>query len=365
MDPYPNPLKTILPYHYLLAATCVFATVALIMLFFILLFLRQYHSRQKTKVQLRSLFSDLIAGIAICESKEECRETLQPFLDSQKPRLKDHFTRKILIREIVKTKDSVSGIAAENLQWLYQTLDLDKDSLKQFGAGPWYRKASAIQHLAEMQQSQHLVKIYRETNNPNTFIRTEAQIAVVKLTGFKGLRFLNIVTHPITQWQQLSLINQLQQSDADAAQIRPWLSSKNDTVVEFALRLVGIYKCHELYNEVIACLDHPSPVVRLQALQASKEIYRETTLPALLHHFGSATKEEQLAILDLLPEVGAGVGEISFFTSLLHYKDESIRYRAMQLIQQISPSWSSQVLLQVKDNPSFASILPLLQKQAV
>ncbi|MBB1284443.1 hypothetical protein HRH25_08675 [Flavisolibacter sp. BT320] len=358
-------MKTVLPYQYLLATAFVFATVVMIMLLFILLFLRQYHSRQKRKVQLRSLFSDLIAGIAICESEEECKETLQQFLDSQKPRLKKHFTRKILIREIVKTKDSVSGIAAENLQWLYETLELDNDSLHRFRSGQWFRKASAIQHLAEMQQSKHLVKIYRETNNANPFIRTEAQIAVVKLTGFKGLRFLNIVTYPITQWQQLSLINHLQQSEPDAVQIRPWLSSDNDTVVEFALRLVTIYKCYELYNEVIACLEHASSMVRLQALQASKEIYEETTLPTLLHHFGSATKEEQLTILDLLPEVGAGAGEISFLTSLLHYKDESIRYHAMQLIQKISPSWSSQVLLQVKDNPSFTSILPLLQKQAV
>lgn len=358
-------MKTILPYQYLLATTFVFATVVLIMLLFILLFLRQYHHRQKRKVQLRSLFSDLIAGIAICESEEECKETLHPFLDSQKPRLQKHFTRRILLREIVKTKDSVSGIAAENLQWLYETLKLDIDSLQRFSSGKWYRKASAIQHLAEMQQSKHLVKIYRETNNANTFIRTEAQIAVVKLTGFKGLRFLNIITYPISQWQQLSLIHHLQQSEPDAAQISPWLSSKNDTVVAFALRLVGIYKCFELYQEVIACLEHTSPVVRLQALQAAKEIYEDTTLPVLLHHFGAASKEEQLAILDMLSELGAGVGEISFLTSLLHYKDERIRYRAMQLIQQISPSWSSQVWLQVKDNPSFTSILPLLQKQAV
>lgn len=358
-------MKTILPYQYLLATTFLFATVVVIMLLFILLFLRRYRLEQKRKVQLRLLFSDLIASIAICESEDECRETLQPFLESHKLRLQKPFTRKVLIREMVKTKDSVSGIAAENLQWLYETLELDNDSLRQFRSGQWYRKASAIQHLAEMQQNKHLVKIYRETNNANTFIRTEAQIAVVKLTGFKGLRFLNIVTYPISQWQQLSLIHHLQQSEPDAAQIKPWLSSKNDTVVAFALRLVGIYKCHELYREVIACLEHTSLAVRLQALQAAKEIYEDTTLPALLHHFGRATKEEQMTILDMLPELGAGVGEISFFTSLLHYKDERIRYRAMQLIQQISPSWSSQVLLQVKDNPSFASILPLLQKQAV
>ncbi|HEV7330359.1 MAG TPA: hypothetical protein VGN63_04910 [Flavisolibacter sp.] len=363
--PYPVLLKTILPYQYLLNAAFFFTVVVAIILLFVLFFLQRYRKQRQRKVQLRALFSDLIAGIAICESEEERQDTLQQFLQEHKPRLQKSFTRNILIREIVKTKDSISGIAAENLQWLYETLSLDRDSLLRFGSSLWYRKASAIQHLAEMQQTKHLVKIYRDTNHANYYIRTEAQIAVVKLTGFNGLRFLNIVSHPVSQWQQLSLISQLQQSEADAAQIAPWLRSENSSVVEFALRLVAIYKCHELYSQTMACLQHASPMVRMQALQAAKEIYDDTTLPRLLLHFDKATKGEQAAILDMLPEIGAGSGEIGFLTTLLQHDDDGIRFRAMQLIQQISPAWSSQVMLHVKDNPSFAAILPLLQKQAV
>lgn len=359
-------LKSILPYQYLLSVAFLFMVVVIIILLFILFFLQHSRKRRKRKVQLRALFSDLIAGIAICESEEERQETLQEFLQQQKNlRLQQSFTRNVLIREIVRTKDSVSGSAANNLQWLYETLELDKDSLRRFGSSQWYRKASAIQHLAEMQQTKHLVKIYRDTNHANYHIRTEAQIAVVKLTGFSGLRFLNIVSHPVSHWQQLSLISQVQQSEADVTLIAPWLQSENNSVVEFALRLVAIYRCHELHDLTIACLQHPSPVVRLQALGAAKEICNETTLSTLLQHFDKAGKSEQVAILEMLPDIGAGTGEISFLTQQLQSADEGIRYRAMQLIQEISPAWSSQVMLHMKDNPSFAAILPILQKQAV
>ncbi|NTS40592.1 hypothetical protein HRG84_06710 [Flavisolibacter sp. BT320] len=364
--PGPGLLKAILPYQYLLSVAFLFMLLVAAILLFIVFFLQQYRKRRLRKVQLRTLFSDLIAGIAICESEEERQETLQEFLQQQKNlRLQQAFTRNVLIREIVRTKDSVSGSAATNLQWLYETLELDKDSLRRFGSSQWYRKASAIQHLAEMQQTKHLVKIYRDTNHANYHIRTEAQIAVVKLTGFSGLRFLNIVSHPVSQWQQLSLISQLQQSEADTTMIAPWLQSGNSSVVEFALRLVAIYRCHELYDQTVACLQHTSPVVRLQALGALKEIYNETTLPTLLQHFDKSGKGEQIAILDLLSAIGAGSGEIGFLTVQLQHADEGIRYRAMQLIQEISPAWSSQVMLHMKNNPSFAAILPILQKQAV
>ena len=358
-------LESIVPYTVLINAALVFAFVVVGILLFILLYLFRHSRQQKRKVHLQQLFSDLIAGIVICESEEECNDTLQPFLTQHQRMVKKPLVRKILIKEIVRTKDSISGQAAENLRWLYETLTLDRDTLQRFSGTQWYRKASAIQHLAEMQQNKYLQKIYRETNNPNTYIRTEAQVAVVKLTGFKGLRFLNIVSYPVSQWQQLSLISQLQEGEIELDKINRWLQSKNETVVEFALRLVEIYKCYELHDVVLQSLRHCSATVRLQALQAVREIYTEATPALLVQHFDGAGREEQLRILDMLLDIEAGSSEVGFLTSLLQHPDEAIRFRAMRGIQQLSPAWSARVIRQVKDLPSFTYILSSLTKQAV
>lgn len=358
-------LGSIVPYHWLLQAAFVFALVVVCILLFVVFFLYRNTKERENKKHLRSLFSDLIAEITICESEEERREALHQFLGLHAGLMEKSFPRKILIREIVKAKDSISGGAAQNLRWLFETLDLDKDTLRRFASPKWHRKASAIQHMAEMQQENCLVKIYRETNNANAFIRTEAQIAVVKLTGFKGLRFLNIVSYPVSQWQQLALINHLQEGEIEEAAIRPWLRSRNDSVVEFALRLSQIYKCFNLHDDVMACLQHTSATIRLQALQALKEIAADDTADRVMEHFAISGKHEQVVILDMLTELGIGNAEVNFLTSLLQHTDEGIRYRALYAIQQGSPAWSTMVIRQIKDNPSFTYILSTLEKRAV
>lgn len=358
---------SIVPYTYLLDAALVFLLIVSGMLVAIFVFLYRNGRHRKNKARLRRLFSDLIAEMTIAELDNELTDTLAQFRQSEENRrlLTNPFARKVLIKELVKTRDSISGKAAENLRWLYEELALDRDSFRSFQTGAWHRKAAAIQHLAEMQQSKYLVKIYKETNNKNPFIRTEAQLAVVKMTGFKGLRFLTIVSHAISQWQQLSFLSHLQEGEAEEDNIKSWLNQKNDSVVEFALRLVAHYRCYDLHDDVIACLQHASPVIRLQALEVLKEIHNDSTAKALLQHFPTAAREEQLCILALLCETPAGTAELDFLTSLLNGDDEAIRFRALQAIQQISPAWSLAVSKQMQDHPSFANILPLLQKEAV
>lgn len=357
--------KTIAPYTWVLDAALCLAIIVAGMLLFIVYFL--YHSQRKgrRKTQLRNLFSDLIAETIICEEPEEVRQTLQQFQAANEGLLRKAFPRKILIREIVKTKDNISGKSAANLCALFEELSLDKDIAVHFQSPQWHRKAGAIQRLAEMQQTKYFVKIYRETNNENSLVRTEAQIAVVKLTGFKGLRFLNIVSHPVSQWQQLSLLNHLQEGEAEEERIKQWLLSKNETVVEFALRLVEIYKCHTLHDNAAACLQHSSLVVRTQALHALKEIGNDATAAFLVQAFSAVTKPEQITVLEMLAESTPGGSVLSFLTSLLKNDDETIRLRAVQAIQKISPAWSSVVIRQIQENPQFAHILPMLQKEAV
>lgn len=357
--------ESLLPYHVLLRVSFVFALIVVSMLLFIAFFMSQRRELAHKKQQLRSVFSDLIAEITLCETEEERSEALTDFQKKHGRLLIKKFSRKVLTREIVKTKDSISGGAAQNLNWLYQTLSLDKDTYQRFLSKKWHRKASAIQHLAEMQQEKYLVRIYRETNNKNHFIRTEAQIAVVKLTGFKGLRFLQIVSHPISQWQQLSLISQLKEGEIEEEKIKSWLQSQNATVVEFSLRLVGVYKCFTLHNDVIATLQHPSETVRLQALQALAEICDETTSTQLIRHFSQATKQEQLLILDMMPSLEVGSGDVGFLSSLVQHKDEAIRHCAMQAIQQISPGWSAVINRQMQNNTSNTYILSNPPKKAV
>lgn len=344
-----------------LKAAAVLAAGVAGQLTFVFLFRRQRFLQRQKKAAIRHLLSDLIAETVVAETPQEVEATLAAFRTANDKLLQTPFARRVLIRELVKTKDDISGSSAENLRFLFEALELDKDCYRQFLSKQWHKKAKAIQQLAEMQQSRYLVKIYRETNHANSFVRTEAQLAVVKLTGFKGLRFLNIVRHPVSQWQQLSLLNQLKEGSGTESDIRNWLSSSNPTVVEFALRLTELYKCYGLHSEVVTCLQHPSAVVRLQALHALREVYNDSTTAALLHHFTRAGQQEQHAIVDMLGEIGTA-DEICFLTALLGSSDESLRYRASQALHQLDPTQSDQL---TNTGPACLPLLSPLTKKAV
>jgi hypothetical protein len=313
---------------YLLQVTGFFTLMVLGIFVFIAYYLQKRKRIAKTKRHLRNIYSDLISEISLCESEEELEGVVRSALSQtiQSTWLTKSLGRKILIKELVKSKDSLTGDAANNLRWLYEKLELDKESFRRFSSRNWHTKASGIQQLAEMQQAKYLVKIYRETNSRNPLVRTEAQIAVVKLTGFKGLRFLNIVNHPVTQWQQLCLIDQLKEQDIELGKINAWLSSGNETVVEFALRLVEIYKCYDLQEEVIRCAAHTSQLIRMQAFRSLKEIATEAALPFLMTHFRHCYKQEQLFLIDMIAELAEAEG-IRFLQSLTSHPDESIRYK--------------------------------------
>lgn len=347
---------------YLLGMSALFMVIVLAIFLFIVYYLRQKRRLAKTKTHLRGIYSDLISEISLCESPEEREAVIA------QPGVQAIFTtwltkkagRKILIRELVRSKDSLTGDAAQNLRWLYEKLELDHDSFQLLQSKQWHLKAKGIQQLAEMQQAKYLLKIYRDTNSKNPFVRTEAQIAVVKLTGFKGLRFLNIVSHPITEWQQLCLIDQLKEQEIEPDMIRVWLKSKNETVVKLALRFVEVFKCYDLHEEVIQCLQHPSPAIHQQVFRAVKEIADDSTFSCLATHFLRCDRAEQLAMMDVLA-VLADAESLPFFHSLLESADETIRYKANHCIAKLPAT--SAPNKNVAETATY--LLPLLQKEAV
>ena len=357
-------LSTILietpPVVYLLEASGLFTLIVIGIVLFIVYYLQEKKRIAKTKKHLRSVYSNLISEISLCETEEEREEALaQPYMQSIISKwLSSKLGRKVLIKELVKSKDSLTGDAAQNLRWLYEKLSLDQDSFLRFSSKYWHVKASGIQQLAEMGQSKYLVKIYRETNSKNAFVRTEAQIAVVKLTGFKGLRFLNIVSHPITQWQQLCLIDQLKEADIEPQKIKAWLTSSNETVVQFALRLVEVYKCYELHDEVIGCLQHSSADLRLQALRAIKEIADDASFNWLWPHFNRSTKQEQLLLVEIFANLST-VESIRFLKSIRQSADETVQHKVNNLLAMMN------IKTENENNPSLTYLLSPLQKQVV
>ena len=324
----------------LIGISVVLIILVILFLLFIIIYLAHDRFLKKRKEALIFSFSGFISEIIMADTEEEKEEIMQTaeYTLLLNKWLKSKQAKNLLLTEIVKIHQSMSGVAALNLEWLYDRLQFQNITLKNLAFGKWHHKTIALQQLAQMNQLDLASVIFSHTNHKNKFIRDEAQLGMVKLTGFKGLDFLHIITYRISLWQQLGLLAQLplQNNQPVWQNAELWLSSTNDTVVEFTLRLIQAYKNVEMHNFVVKCLQHKSSIIRKQTLLTLKEIGSNDTQRVLKKFYYTATIEEKVLILSCLQAIGS-TELFPFLQSAANSKNAAIKNKAIEMMKAEQP----------------------------
>lgn len=243
--------------------------------------------------------------------------------------------RSLLIAELVKARRNFTGVAGKNLETFFVGYHLDKDSLKKLKSSYWHIKAQGIQELAIMDQKTAFSLVYPLTNHKHEQVRIEAQNAVVVFSGFEGLKFLDFLQFPISQWQQIKLITELGNvNDVPSGAISRWLSAANHSVIIFSLKLVAKYQLYELHKKVIQTLSHTNPAIRLQAVLTLKEIYTGETAKYLLLNYPEEELPNKLAILDALGSIGTDE-DIAFLLEQFLEENHQLKLAAGRAITSI------------------------------
>jgi hypothetical protein len=243
-----------------------------------------------------------------------------------------------LTQKLIVAKLNMSGSASDNLTRLFRQLELDKNVLRMLNSSSWYKKALAIQQVGIMELDEYKEKLFDFIDHKRALIRVEAQNAILKFYGFEGLRFLDKASYPITEWQQIKLLDQLASLPTEHfTGIEVWLESGNDTIVLFALKLVKNYHRFELYDQVLECLKHENPKVRRQAILVLKDLPTEQTPSELIDIYTFETANNQLAILHALESVSMDT-EIPFLRGLLDDQVNAIKIAAAKSLASLGPA---------------------------
>lgn len=321
--------------RYLVSAMLLLLVILLVIVGFMICYLIARKKREHNRGKWRRN-TELLLSKAIFFDEEPGAGGPVPVTPKIMKWLRHPAFRQYLIDELIKARKSLSGTAAENLRKLYTQLNLDLFSEQKLFHLKWHIKARGIQELAMMDQRDRVLRIYRMTNHPIEFIRMEAQLAIVQLYGFAGLRFLHVVSLPISEWQQIKLLAQLPKNATDPLKgIERWLQSANDSVVIFSLKLAAIHHRFELHDRVAGCLEHPNRMVRIQAVKCLQDIYNETTGGRIIKPYGLNGKRYQLAVLEALQHVGTGK-ELAFLKRELLNEDDAVKMAAVRALVKLS-----------------------------
>jgi HEAT repeat protein len=271
-----------------------------------------------------------ISSVILADDDEEIKipEKFQRLFKTQA-------ARDYAIENLIINKKAFSGTVANNIRQLYEDLGFKKDSLKKLQSNFWFIKAKGIQELAIMDQNDQLIKVYRLTNSKNELVRNEAQTAIIQWSGFNGLRFLDVAAYDISEWQQVQLLVQLKNfTQQDMPKMEKWLSSSNDTVVIFALKLSEVYQQFHVKSKVETCLFHQNEKVRIQAVATLAKIGDDESADKMVQQYQNEKFTNRINILHQIHNIGSD-RHIPFLQAELENENDFLKLGAAKAIAEL------------------------------
>lgn len=327
-------------------------TLFFIGFFITLMVARSTHkNRDNYEKHIKEKFELLLTGIIFNDEEEmqteEWKASKQRVVQHFKKRyLQKRLNRKLLREHIVLMHKNFTGSAAEVLRNLYLDLKLDRQALGELNSPDWGTQAIAIRELAQLRITKANKKIRKLTAHENHTLRLEAQIAILTMDEQDPFSFLGKGKNQLTEWHQVNLARTIDSMDRSTLPVfSTWFKSKNDSVVDFCIKMTLQYDQFQSTPDLIELLAHPSQDIVGEAARSLGEFGAMEAQPMLLKAFRSAKQEVKIKILTALGKCGTHE-LIPFLQQQLLQNDISIAFEAGKALKLLGEE-GEQVL---KDN---------------
>jgi hypothetical protein len=218
---------------------------------------------------------------------------------------------------------NLGGEAFNRLEMLYREIGLKQIALDTLKNGEWHIKAKAINDLSTMRMGETLYDILQFTDDENINVRYEAQYAAVKLGGKKAMSFLDDLDTPMSEWQQIRLLDQSLKFEYELIdRVGTWLKSTNNSVVVFGLMIMRHLNQYHEKAELRRLLYHKDEKVQEKAIETARELAYVESLENM-HEVYELTKKVRIKkqILRAMGELG-GSKEVGFLRETISREKE-------------------------------------------
>jgi hypothetical protein len=292
---------------------------------------------EKTEAKYQEDYESHLVTYLYAGNDDEAFSSEQQYIINElKECIADPFKRKIIISTLLKLRNEISGEMGESIDKLFVKLGLLRYSLVKLRDKKWDVIAIGIRELTQFKiKAVHKI-IMNNINHPMKEVRKEMQLYLVHLYAFKGLEFLNVLETSLSEWDQIQLLEILQlNNDTQIADIRPWLKSSNDSVVNFALKLAKVYNQFEAKEELIELLNHKSEEVRINTISALSHLNVFEAKTILKDSFNERSHEEQIVFLKMMENVYEN-SDKPFLLEHIHHKNFEIKLLIMDILKNIN-----------------------------
>lgn len=365
MDKYQyliNYLKNAPPIIQLVWETSGVLFIAIVLSVIYLKFLRS-HLRHNEKVVVKyqkEYELDLITYLYAGNEEEEISPEQHQIIEKLKIRAVDKFKRRVIVSTLLRLRNEISGEMAESIQKLYHNTGLISYALSRLKRKKWYVVAKGIRELTQFHVKEVHDEIAIHVNHPKREVRNEAQLYLVTLFHFEGLKFLTILQTQLSEWDQIQLLEVLQRFDEqEIPDIIPWLKSSNDSVVVFALKLAKIYNQFEVKEVLIELLGHKREKIRIDAIDALSHLQVGEAKYDLKNNFNKLNIDEQIAFFRMLENLYESTDE-SFLIEQIQHENFEIKLSALKILKVLNFE-KFKLVSNLSLEPEFARIVKFIE----
>lgn len=252
--------------------------------------------------------------------------------------IKNEFDRKVLTEVLMDLRKDVSGNTRDELFHIYQDLELHKDAYKKLKSWRWEVISKGIFELTQMNVVESYGLITKFINDKRSTIRKQAELAAVTLKEEGISYYLDHTKYKISEWQQLKLLDVIRnKEDFIPPPFRLWLTSKNNYVVLFALRLIKHYNQNDASSSLIELVKHRNNHIKKEAIHCIRDFNVTDALPTMKTVFRKCSVDVKMSILDTIAQIGTE-SDVEFLKSVQQKEAAfTIKSKALSAINTISP----------------------------
>ncbi|GAA4282465.1 HEAT repeat domain-containing protein [Gaetbulibacter aestuarii] len=286
----------------------------------VILFYARYQKNKlnKRKDKLNNLCIDFITTYLFDDQINKKR-----FLKRFSRILKNDFYKQIATHQILEFSNNIKGESVEDIRDLFKELNLDKFNLRQLQSHRWEKKARALFVFSELSIPIDLDEIIGLINHKRIEVRQQCLLYILKDAKNNPLEFLDRIERPLTLWQRIYIEDSLKNDyQGQIPDFSIWLEHQFESVVVFAVRMIGEFNQFENIPKLEALLNTDNVVIKKEVIRCLNKLSNEAIIPGLIQNFKNETSGVQLEILNLIENNGNYEQFLTLLTPIIKAEDK-------------------------------------------
>lgn len=242
-------------------------------------------------------------------------------------KLKKPLNRKILTSVLLVFKENLRGEMDNQIPQIFINLGLEKDSLKLTKSIFYHKRIEGLKALTNLDPENAKEIIPNYLNDSHFLVRTEAQVAYVRLYPENPFDFLKTLTSPFPRWTQLSSFFTFRLHQVPVPAFVDYLDSEIPTIRNFSLRMITFFQQLENASAIYKLLDSPIEMTRFLSIRAVNDLRFYEGKQMIKNMYQSETRNNKLEIIKALRNIG-DEEDFDFLESIIQSESTSLKTEA-------------------------------------